>query len=148
MRVELKIDPHLSDTTAVIYAPQITPQLMALLEAFEGLEGKASLLITKKDGKVFIIEPEQADIIRTEGGEIKLYNRQAQAFTVSKPLHELLEMLPGNFVRISKSAIVNIKRVDHLSNSFDRTMNIVMKNGVKDYISRSYLSEFKKRLGL
>jgi len=148
MRVEIKLDPNISEEVAIIHAKKMTSKLLALVEAFEEAGDKASLLVAKNDDKVFIIEPDQVDIIRAEGGEMKLYNRQAQEYIVSKPLHEILEMLPDNFLRISKSAIVNINRVDHLSNSFNRTMYIIMKNGVSDYISRNYWGDFKKRLGI
>ncbi|MDR0460284.1 MAG: LytTR family transcriptional regulator [Nitrososphaerota archaeon] len=148
MRVELKIDPDIAQATAVINAPKVTPELLSLVEMLEGTEDKASLLVAKTDDKFFVIEPDQVDIIRAEGGEINAYNRKAEAFVISKPLTEILESMPSNFVRISKSAIVNISRVDHLSNSFNGTMYIVMKNGVNDYISRKYLGDFKKRLGM
>ena len=88
------------------------------------------------------------DIIRTEGGKVKLYDNKGQEYGITKPLHHILEQLPSHFVRISKSAIVNINRVDHLSNSFDRTMYIIMENGVSDYITRKYLGDIKERLGI
>jgi len=145
MKVEIKINPDIAEITAVIHAPKMTPELIALVESLEGVEDKASLLTAKKDGKIFIIEPSQIDIIRVEGGELKLYNQNAQEFVVAKSLQEILDSIGNNFVRISKSAIVNVNRVDHLSNSFNGTMYIVMKNGVSDYISRKYLADFKKR---
>ena len=148
MRVEIKIDPDIVQTTAIIHTSKMTPGLMTLVETLEGAEDKASLLVAKDDDKFFVIEPGQVDIIRAEGGEIKAYNRKAEAFAVSKSLTEILESMPSNFVRISKSALVSISRVDHLSNSFNGTMYIVMKNGVNDYISRKYLGDFKKRLGM
>ncbi|MCL2753887.1 MAG: LytTR family transcriptional regulator [Defluviitaleaceae bacterium] len=148
MRVEIKIDPDVAETSAVIYAPKMTPELMTLVEVLEGAQGKTSLLVAKNDDKLFVIEPDQVDIIRAEGGEIKVYNNKARDYLITKPLHEILESLPSNFVRISKSAIVNIGRVDHLSSSFNGTMHIVMKNGINDYISRKYLGDFKKRLGM
>jgi len=52
------------------------------------------------------------------------------------------------FVRISKSTLVNMKRVDHLAPSLNSTMYIVMKNGISDYITRRHLGDFKNRLGL
>ena len=148
MRVEIKLNPDILEETAFIHAKKMTSKLLALVEALECMEEKTSLLVAKNDDKVFLIEPDQVDIIRSEGGDIKLYNRQAQAYIITKPLHEILEMLPNNFVRISKSAIVNINRADHLSNSFNRTMYIIMKNGISDYISRNYLGDIKKRLGI
>ena len=148
MRVEIKIDPDIGEPTAVIHAPKMTPELMTWIEALERSEDKSSFLFAKKDDKIFLFEPERVEMIRTEGSDIKLYNREAQAYSVTKPLHEIGERLGAGFVRISKSAIVNMSRVDHLSPSFNGTMYIVMKNGVNDYISRKYLGDFKKRLGL
>jgi len=145
MKVEIKINPDIAEITAVIHAPKMTPELIALVESLEEIEDKASLLTAKKDDKIFIIEPSQVDIVRVEGGELKLYNQNAQEYVVTKSLQEILDSIGSNFVRISKSAIVNVNRVDHLSNSFNGTMHIVMKNGVSDYISRKYLADFKKR---
>ena len=147
MRVEVKIDPDIGEPVAVIHAPKMTHELMTLVETLEQTVAKPSLLIAKNDNKIFAIEPEQIDIIRTEGNDIKLYNREAQEYIVTKPLREIQEQLGSAFVRISKSTLVNINRVDHLSPSFNSTMYIVMKNGVSDYITRKHLSDFKKRLG-
>ena len=148
MKVDIKINPELTEITHVIHAPKMTPELMSLIELLESSETKNELLVGKKDDKFFVIEPEEVDIIRTEGGEVKLYNRNGQGYVVAKSLQNIHEQLPKNFVRISKSAIININRVDHLSHSFSRTMHIVMKNGVTDSVSRSYLAEIKKHLDI
>jgi len=148
MRVKVEIDTNLTEMTATIHAPKITPQLTALVTTLEGAADNASFLVVKKEGKIFVVEPDQIEIIRIEGNDIILYNREAQSFTLTKTLQEIYNSLSDNFVRISKSVIVNINRVDHLSNSFNSTMYIAMKNGVSDYISRKYLGDFKKRLGI
>ena len=148
MRVKVEIDTNLTEMTATIHTPEISPQLTALITLLEGGADNAPFLIAKKEDKLFVIESEQIEIIRVEGSDIVLYNQEARAFTVTKTLQEIYDTLSGSFVRISKSVIVNINRVDHLSNSFNSTMHIVMKNGVNDYISRKYLKDFKKRLGM
>jgi DNA-binding LytR/AlgR family response regulator len=148
MKVEIKIDPQIKEPIAVISTPKMTPELTIWVEALEGGIDKSSMLMAKKDDKIFVFEPEQIEIIRTEDGKIKLYNREAHEFDVTKPLHEAHEHLGSNFARISKSTIVNITRIDHLSQSFGGTMHIVMKNGINDYISRKYMSDFKKLFGV
>jgi len=148
MKVDIKISPDIEETCAVIHTSKLTADLMKVVELLEGVELQATLLVAKKDDKSFVIELDQIEIIRTEGGVIKIYNQSAQDFIVTKALHELLEQLNSNFIRISKSTIVNINAIDHLSPSFNGTMYIMMKNGLNDYISRKYLSDFKKRLGL
>ena len=148
MKVDIKLDPNVSEPSAVIYAATLTPELIAAIETLEKLGTQPFLLIAKKDDKSFILEPAQIDIIRTEGGAIKCYNQQGKDFVVTKSLHELHELLGSDFVRISKFTIVNINRIDHLSHSFNRTMGIVMKNGVNDYITKNYLKDIRNRLGL
>ncbi|MCL2226342.1 MAG: LytTR family transcriptional regulator, partial [Oscillospiraceae bacterium] len=135
MRVEFKIDPNIGEPFAVIHAPKITPELVVWAEVLEGAKDKSSPLMVTKEDKIFLIGPEQIDIIRTEGGDVKIYNREAQKYIILKPLHEIQERLGRGFFRISKSSIVNISRIDHLSQSFNGTMYIVMKNGVSDYVS-------------
>jgi len=97
---------------------------------------------------VFFIEPDQAEIICTVGREIKLFDHKRQEYSLTKPLNKILERFSKHFVRISKSAIVNVNRVDHISRSFSGSMHIIMKNGMSDYISRKYLNDFQKRFDL
>jgi len=148
MKVDLKINPKITEITVVIEAPKMTLELMTLMEMLEeGVESN-SLLVSKKDDKMFIIKPDDVDIIRTEDGKVKLYNQQGQSYIMAKSLQDIFNQLSSNFVRISKSTIVNISRVDHVSNSFSGTMYIMMKNGIDDYISRKFLGDFKNRLGI
>jgi DNA-binding LytR/AlgR family response regulator len=148
MKVEIQIEPNIGEPIALIRASSLTPELVALVEMMERAAIQPLLLTAKKDDKSFVIEPERIDIIRSEGGDIKCFNQDGHEFDISKPLHELSDRLGNNFIRISKSTIININRIDHLSPSFNRTVNVAMKNGMSDYVSKGYVSEFKKRLGL
>ncbi len=146
--MEIKIDAKLSEPYVNLHVPKLTAEIGAVVELLEGMGGASSLLTAKKDDKAYVIEPGQVELIRTEGGSVMLYDRTARSFTVDKPLREVTQRLGNDFVRISKSAVVNINRIDHVSPSFNSTMDITMKNGMNDYISRKYLGDFKKRLGL
>jgi len=149
MKIDIKINPELTETTHVIHTPKMTPELLNLIDILESaVDTKNDLLVAKQDDKFFVLEPSVIDIIRTEAGQVMAYNSRAEAFMITKTLNKIHEALPDNFLRISKSTIVNINRVDHLSHSFSRTMDIVMKNGVVDYVSRTYLNDIKKRLDL
>lgn len=58
------------------------------------------------------------------------------------------EDLPSDFIRISKTTIVNLKRIKRVAPSLKGMMFIELKNGLKDNISRKYLPDFKKALDL
>ncbi|WP_026491850.1 MULTISPECIES: LytTR family DNA-binding domain-containing protein [unclassified Butyrivibrio] len=70
-------------------------------------------------------------------------------FETRKKLFEIEELLANSsFLRISKNAIVNIKSIDHLSPEFNGRFIASLKNGEDIIISRGYVPELKKKLGI
>jgi DNA-binding LytR/AlgR family response regulator len=51
-------------------------------------------------------------------------------------------------MQISKSTLINLSCMDCIEPGFSGTLLLKLKNGSKDYVSRTYLPEFKKYLGL
>ncbi|MDC7288405.1 LytTR family transcriptional regulator [Blautia schinkii] len=147
MRVELHIESGCEEPYAVLHVAKLSASLQAAIEILEK-ESQETVLTAQSEGKLYVIDPERVEVIRTEGRELALYDRQKKRFVVGKPLYELSELLGSDFVRISKSAIINFRRIHHVQASFNGTMEVVMKNGVEEVITRSYRQQFKKRLGV
>ena len=64
-------------------------------------------------------------------------------------LYEIEERLnPHQFVRISNSEIINLKRVDNFDLSFTGTICVKLSNGTTTYVSRRYVAKIKKILGI
>ena len=57
-------------------------------------------------------------------------------------------MLGSNFMRISKSIIVNLRKIESVKASFNGMILLRMKNGSKEYVSRTYLPKIKQYLGI
>ena len=56
-------------------------------------------------------------------------------------------MLPDSgFVRISRSEIINIKKIGKLDMSLTGTIRIQMKNGYSTFVSRRNVAKLKKLL--
>lgn len=147
MRVELQIDASCEEPYAVLHISRLTPALREAVRILEN-EGSGNTLPAQSGGKTFLIDPENIEAIRTEGRELALYDRQRERYLLNKPLYELQTRLGVDFIRISKSAIINLRRIHHVEASFNGTMEVVMKNGVVEVITRSFKQQFKKRLGV
>lgn len=145
MRVELQIDSNCQEPFAILHIAKLTPSLQQAIALLEN-EGMKNIITAQSDGKVFIIDPETIEIIRTEGRELVLYNKRKERYVLNKPLYELQELLGNNFIRISKSAIVNFRHIHHVEAAFNGTMGIVMKNGIEEVITRSFKQQFKEKL--
>jgi DNA-binding LytR/AlgR family response regulator len=74
---------------------------------------------------------------------------EKQVYEVRKKLFELEDALAGtDFLRISKSTIVDLSKVMHLSAAFNGRLEAKLKNGEKIIISRQYVPALKQKLGL
>lgn len=148
MKVECKISAEYKEPYAVLHINKMTDSVGEIISMLEKENANSLTLIAKKDKNTYFIKPEDISLIRTEGREIVCYDKRKNRYIMDKPLYELENMLAVYFVRISKSTIVNINQINHVEASFNGTMGLVMKNGVTDYISRSFRKSFKERLGL
>jgi len=148
MKVECKISADYKESYAVLYISRMTPSIAEIISMLEQEETDSLTLPAAKERKIYFVKPEDISLVRTEGREIVCYDKHKNRYLLDKPLYELENMLGIQFVRISKSTIVNINQIHHVEASFNGTMELVMKNGIMDYISRSFRKGFKERLGL
>lgn len=61
-------------------------------------------------------------------------------------LYELEASLSKSFVRINKSALINIEKIRSFSTGFGCSLEVNFKNGYKDYVSRRQIKTLKERL--
>lgn len=148
MKVECKISADYKDPYAVLHINKMTPIVAEAISMLEKEGTAEATLIAVKNGKTYFMESENLELVRTEGREIVCYDKMKNRYVLNKPLYELENIFGSQFVRISKSAMVNISRIDHVAAGFNGTMELVMKNGIEDYISRSFRKSFKERLEL
>lgn len=148
MKVECKINPDYKEMYAVLHINRMTRKIAEIISILEREETGTLTLAAAKEKKTFFLKPEEIALVRSEGREIVCYDKLKNRYVLDKPLYEMESILNINFVRISKSAIINIRQINHVEAGFNGTMEVVMKNGVTDYISRNFRKSFKERLGL
>lgn len=146
MRVEIKIIKETDEPYAIIYTKEINEEINQILKYIEN--PKENLLTVKRDEKIFIVNIRDIQIVRTEGGEVVVYTGTKDKFYCNKRLYEIEAMFNNDFIRISKCAIVNLLKIDHVDTNIIGTLDIVMRNGCIESISRRYLKAFKMRIGI
>ena len=68
-------------------------------------------------------------------------------YAVQKKLYELEnELGDTNFIRISKSEIINIRKIKSLDMSITGTIKLVLKTGYETYVSRRNVAKIKEKL--
>lgn len=142
MKVDIKKTEEALEPYAVIYCREINAEILSTAEAL----GRAGEVITAYDnGSIVVIGKKDLYMIRAEEGKTRLYTTDA-SYETAKSLKDF-ETLSG-FMRISKFCIINLEKIKRFDPMFSSTMQVTLKNGSKDYISRKYLPDVKKYLGL
>lgn len=147
MKVEILLTPELTEPVAQIKTNKVTPRIEAVKEVIE--KEDFSTKISVSQGKsVLLLSRNKMQVARMELGKVVVYMVDGDWFEIKETLQELENLLGEQFVRISKSAIVNIDSIKTVKASFNGTMELYLENGYEEVISRTYRKQFKERLGV
>ena len=101
-----------------------------------------------RDGGMFFLETEEVFYFESVDQKVFAYCR-AEVYQTKSRLYELQEELSGrDFVRVSKSIILNLKNIKSLTPAFGGRYEALLKNGEKVIISRQYIGALKEKLGV
>ena len=73
---------------------------------------------------------------------------QNDKFVIRERLYEIEKNLSHDFMKINKSCIANITKIERFDASISGTLMVKLKNGYTDYVSRRSVKTVKERLGL
>lgn len=146
MKVEIKINPLYEEPEILILTAAVTEEIQKLVSQLS--KNQSRILAGWKDEKLEIIDEKSVNrifavnkkvVAATDTGEYLLHLR----------LYELEEQLdPHQFIRISNSEIIHLKKVKNFDLSLSGTICVQLKDGSKTYVSRRYVSKIKEMLGV
>ena len=145
MKISVDISAEYKEPYAVIYTDKMTEDVQRMIDIFSTNETPITALQNEED--IVVLQPKDIYMVRVEDGETIVYGARQQ-YRSRKRLYELATQLGKQFMQISKSTLINLSYMDCIEPGFSGTLLLKMKNGSKDYVSRKYLPEFKRFLGL
>ncbi len=146
MKVDLFVSRDIDEPYADIHTNELTDNVTKAISILES-EDSSDMVAVKKGSDIALLEMEEIFMFRVEDKQVKVYTENKE-YLIKKPLYQVEDTLSGDFVRISKTTIVNLKKIERVAPSLKGMMFIELKNGLKDNISRKYLPDFKKALDL
>ena len=145
MKIIIQTDDTVQETTLTITCREISPELERLAEAFRISDKKISV---KANGEIRLIELKSILYVETVDGNTFIYTENG-VFESQLRLYELESMLAEHkFIRVNKSTLLNLNKIESLKSDIDRRIRVTLKNGYQLIISRSYAEDFKAKLGL
>ena len=149
MKVGITISHSVKEIEVLITAQEQSGTVNALYEHIVDFDRKSLETLTAyKDDIAKIVYV--TDIFRIYTGNQKVYIQTCQGeFVIRHRLHELEAALDKKqFLRISNSEIVNVKKIRDIDLSIVGRICIRFLNDTQTYVSRRYIPKIKKSLGI
>ncbi|MBQ6040125.1 MAG: LytTR family transcriptional regulator DNA-binding domain-containing protein [Oscillospiraceae bacterium] len=138
--------PQPNDEDAIIVRCAAPDQrLISMLLSFQTAKTELTGYLNDR-----IVRLNYQDVYYFESNENRVFAYyQEDVYEIRYKLYELEELFaPLDFVRCSKSMIVNMEKIEYLSPLFSGKLEAHLKNGEKIVISRQYVRNLKEKLGI
>lgn len=142
--MDIKIVENIKSTLQiVIKCKKIDDEIKRLKNHIELFDKK---LYAKKDNKMFFVNSSDILYFDSVDNRTFLYTED-DVMEIKQRLYVLeVSLSDKDFVRISKSQIVNINKIRSLKPELNRTILATMSNGEQLYISRKYVKVIRDML--
>jgi len=143
--MNIEIREEKKERKVIIECRKIDEQILRLRAHLELFNNK---LQAKTDSGSCLVNAMDALYFESVDDKVFLYT-EVSVMEVRQRLYELEELLSGkDFLRISKSVIVNINKITALRPELNRTLLLTMCNGEQLVVSRTYVKAFRGLLGI
>ncbi|WP_201306709.1 LytTR family DNA-binding domain-containing protein [Companilactobacillus farciminis] len=145
MKIRLDISSEYREKEVIIRANKKDEEVAEILRNLQEIDTKLHNINGYLDNTVYSLSTQ--DILFFETNDRNVYaHTKDNAFLIHYRLYELEENLPDNFLRISKSSILNVDEVKSLTQSVMGNL-IQFRDSYKQiYVSRRFLKKLKLKL--
>ncbi|MGL4449906.1 MAG: LytTR family DNA-binding domain-containing protein [Clostridium sp.] len=154
MKIRIEIDDGILEDEVVIRCRGISDEILEIQNMILDKAKRSSGIEFYKNDKEYYISLSKVLFFETNSNKEIDAHTKDEVYKVKYKLYELEEILPSEFMRVSKSAIININRIHSILKNITSTSLVEFKNTEKKiYVSRSYYKDLKlklseKRMGL
>lgn len=121
----------------------LTPEWQDILHY---LEGKKITIIGKRQGKQYVLRPEEIYYFESVDSNLFAYDKDLE-YQVEDTLTDIEDRLRTHgFFRCNKSFVINMNRIQSLKSEIGNRIDAKMDNGEHLIVSRRYAKEFRERL--
>lgn len=146
MRMRIEIDETLEEEEVIIKCRQLNKRVADIQQALSSISDTENKMVLVRDGKEYFIPIEDILFFETQGKKVFVHTEEEVYYSKNK-LYELEKILPYIFIRVSKSTILNIRKVYSISWNIPSSSEVeFLHTHKKVFVSRTYYKILKERL--
>lgn len=145
MKIEIDVDEKYNDVALQIKAPKLTQDIEKIISLMRMINMQIAV---KKGEETVILDMDRILYIESVDRNTFVYTDN-ESYEIDLRLYEVeQQFVEQEFFRISKSCIINLKKIKSLKADINRKIRITLINGEQIIVSRNYADELRKRLGV
>ena len=145
MKVRIEFMDDSIEDEVIIRCSSLTDEVQAIQRAVSEIASGKQKFVFYRGETEYYLSLDEVLFFETDDREINAYTRD-NVYKTKYKLYELVDMLPGYFMRVSKSTILNTRQIYSMTKSLSSCM-VEFKNTHKQvYVSRNYYKTLKDKL--
>lgn len=149
MKVKFQADPSLDDEIEVEVRASAESGTVRRLINYLNKFGKRdrNLLPVRTSERIVTVKRDELIKVEVQGTSLTYYTLGEVVKTTGR-LYQVLENLNDDFVQVSRHSIINLNYLESLESGFAGNMVAILAKGLKTDVSRRYLRDLERELGL
>lgn len=107
-----------------------------------------SSIIGRLGDEIFLVNPEEVYYFESEGNDVLCKSLDRTCYVREKLYQIELLLYEKNYLRISRSHVINTKMISSIKATSNMRFNIKMRDGNVVTVTRSYYYKFKEHFGI
>lgn len=146
MKIIINVDKSLKKEEIIINCKKLDDNIKELYDNIQSMLSTKFRLVFYDGAKEIYLETDEILFFQTEEGFVYGHTEN-KVYKVKERLYELEEILSKNFIRISKSTIINVNKVLSVTKNITSSSLITFNSSYKKvYASRHYFNNLQKAL--
>ncbi len=138
MKIRIDIDKEVTEDEIIIRCSSLTPGIAEIQNLISQAMDKKQNIVFYKGETMVYFPVEEILFFETDQDGISAHTIDDR-YQIKFRLYELEEMLPGYFMRVSKSTILNTKKIFSIDKNIYAASTVMFRNTHKQvFVSRHY----------
>ena len=139
MKINIDVDDSLQQDMITIHCREITDEILELQRLLSQKQTGGQKISAYIDDTEYYVDVKTILFLEADGNYISVHTAKS-IYRVRQKLYELEELLPRDFLRVSKSTIVNTELIASIKKNITGASEISFRNSTKKaYASRNYI---------
>ena len=146
MKISIEIEEDLEEDAVLIRCRRVTKEISAIQKAVSEAASATQKFVFYKGNTEYYLMLDEILFFETDECGISAHTR-ADAYKINYKLYELEDILPGFFMRVSKSTILNTNHIYSINRNLTASSVVAFADTHKQvYVSRYYYKPLISKL--